>query len=96
MNKSKIDKKIKKVALEYIVAHTQFALWDCSDAMREIDKLEAVWEVLTDGKTTLKEYIKKNLYKEYKDQVEDIAMENGESLEEVLQSYGHDLLLPYK
>ena len=91
-----MNKKIQKVAKEYVIAHTQFALWDCSDAMHEIDKLEAVWDALTDNKESLKDYIKKNLYDYYKEQVEDIAKENSEPLEEVLADYGDNLLLPYK
>lgn len=90
------DKKIDKAAREYIIAHTQYALWDCSDAMHEIDELEAVWEALTNNNPKLKDYIKKNLYDFYKEQVEDIAKENGETLEEVLEDYGNNLLLPYE
>ncbi len=90
-----LEQKINKVAREYIQAHTRYALWDCGDSMREKDVLEGKWEILTDNEPTLKDYIKENLYEEYKEEVRQANKELGEDLAETIDTYGSDLLLPY-
>jgi hypothetical protein len=95
MNKKKLD----QVAKNYIEAHNRYMLWNCCDSMRDLDRYEAQWSILTDDKIEIKKYIKDNLFEFYqKALVEAIEEEwDGEmTFEEVIAQGAGEVLFPYE
>lgn len=73
-----MPKSPKLIAKQYITPHILFNMCDCSDSMRQCDRLEAQWEAVTDNELRpIGEYIKNVLEKEYRSEVKRLAKENG-------------------
>jgi len=88
-------KKLEKVAKNYITAHSTYMLYDCCDAMHDIEKHEAQWSVLTDDKINIKDYIRDNLSEFFQKEVRQIIDDlSGEDYNEIVSKSCGELLFP--
>jgi hypothetical protein len=61
MNKA----KALKTAKEWLFPALMYAIYDCSDSMHEAEQLEARFGAYVDDKISIKEFVRKNLRKEF-------------------------------
>ncbi len=76
----KRTKKLDALAIEYIEPSLYRDLYDCSDSMRESEKIEQRFLALCDDKYNIKEYIYKFYLNEYIAAIFDAAEQNGEEV----------------
>ena len=74
--------KIHKIAQHYARAHAYYHATDCCDSMRDCERIEAQWEVLTDGdEESLVEYVRKNCKSDYLEALREIVNEQDDQRE---------------
>lgn len=98
MTNQTTESKKERVAKKYAVAHTQYSLYCDYEAMQDIEKLLAQWEILTDGRSKIEDYIKANLFDFYQKSLQrevEVCRNEGQTVEDVINKGHQPVLFPH-
>ena len=81
-----MNKRLTKIAQEWIEPHLNEAIYDCSDSAEEAEALASRFLERADDKTNVEAYVKLYLKEEYLDAVDRVLAENGDSDNDLSQT----------